>query len=221
MSDDKHLDPLLKTALNLDGSTESIKDFYAGWAETYDQKTADWHYAAPSNAIQLMQSIKKDDSLTMDPFDKQLKIMDAGCGTGQVAQKLQQQGYTNIDGFDLSEEMVEIALTLGCYGEVVGGIDINQPIRPQWSKAYDCTICIGVFTPGHVTPQAISQLQAMTRQGGLIIISTRVAYYESEGYQAVSDEMEKAGQIKLLGTLKNAAYTEDSEAHYWAYSVLA
>ncbi len=99
-------------------------------------------------------------------------------------------------------------------------IDINAPLKPEWIGAYDCTVSIGVFTPGHVPPAALTQLQKMTRPGGLIIVSTRIEYYESEHYQQFSDELEAQGKIKLLHLLKNATYTHDENAHYWVYVCL-
>lgn len=219
MGNDKNLHPRLQTGLNLDGSPESIKNFYADWAEKYDHDTSDLQYSAVGNAAHLLTTLPDSDLLTMDPADKGIKIMDAGCGTGLLATELQSRGYTYIDGFDLSEEMVDLAARLNIYNELHPNVDINLPIKKSWQHFYDCTVCVGVLTPGHAAPEALSQLVAMTKPGGLIIVSTRIAYYESTQYQEVSDRLESRGEIVLLNVLKNASYTIDSEAHYWVYAV--
>jgi 2-polyprenyl-3-methyl-5-hydroxy-6-metoxy-1,4-benzoquinol methylase len=215
----KPLHPRLKTGLNLDGSTESIVGFYADWAEQYDRDILELQYSAVENAAKLLLTLPDSEILNFNPVDKDIKIMDAGCGTGLLASELDSRGYTCIDGFDLSAEMVEQAKKLAIYRQLYPGVDINQPVGQSWRKHYHCCICIGVFTLGHVAPEALSQLLAMTRPGGLIIVSTRTAYYESTNYQAVSDGLEASGELKLLSLTRNASYTSDSDAHYWVYAV--
>jgi len=61
----------------------------------------------------------------------------------------------------------------------------------------------------------------MTKAGGLILVSTRLAYYDSSNYQQISDQLEIEQKIKLLKVDKNQPYTDDSPAHYWAYVVLS
>ena len=219
MADKEELDPRLKTALNLDGSPEAIKRFYADWAETYDEQTAEWHYAAPSHAVALLQQLDGDGRIDLIARDPGIRIMDAGCGTGTLGRLLSEAGYRHIDGFDLSEDMVDLARGTGLYGEIEGSVDINEPVRDDWKKRYDCTICVGVFTPGHVPPDSLTHLIDLTRPGGVVIVSTRVAYYESENYQEAAERFESAGQIKLLHAMKDATYTDDEREHYWVYIV--
>ena len=220
MTDDEALHPTLHAGLNLDGSPASIKQFYSNWADQYERDTTSWNYAAPVNALYLLANLPEHSELSIDPADREIEIMDAGCGTGLLARTLSDHGYRNISGFDLSEEMVEIARNLNIYRQLEGNVDINEPVRDSWRNRFDCTISIGVFTPGHVPPRALSQLVALTRTGGLVIVSTRVSYHESENYRQVSDQLEVNGKLRLIHSLRNASYTEDEKAHYWAYAVL-
>ena len=216
---DEELHPTLHTALNLDGSPEAIKKFYADWAEKYNEDTKNWRYSAPVHALYLLKNIKQQNQIIFDPDDYEINIMDAGCGTGFMGQTLADAGYKNIVGFDISQDMTDIAETLGIYNSLHGNIDINAPIPQEWEKKFDCTISVGVFTPGHVSPEALSQLAIMTRNGGTIIVSTRVAYCESENYETVSQQYEDQRLLTLIGSLKNASYTQDEKAHYWIYRV--
>lgn len=220
MSKNGNLPPTLHSALNLDGSPESIKQFYSEWADKYEEDTTNWNYAAPSNTLYLLQNLPESDCHTVDPADHNIKIMDAGCGTGLLARVLDEAGYNNIDGFDISPEMVEIARKLDIYNSLEGNIDINGQVKRGWVHQYDCTVSIGVFTPGHVPPQALSQLAVITRPGGIVIVSTRVEYYQTENFQHISDGLESRGVLKLIKTLKNASYTTDEKAHYWVYATL-
>jgi SAM-dependent methyltransferase len=221
MANDKNIPEVLHNALNLDGSPGSIKKFYAEWAENYDRDTAGLQYSAVEHVIDILQNCPPSDLLSVSPGDRGLRVMDAGCGTGLLAKGLFALGYKNIDGFDISEDMTNLAGDLGIYNQLYPHVDLNREINTDWIDCYDCTVSIGVFTPGHVSPEALSRLAFITRSGGLIIVSTRIAYYESESYQAVSDRLESEGKIKLIHTVKNASYTDDSNAHYWVYVVLS
>ena len=46
-----------------------------------------------------------------------ISILDAGCGTGGLMLYLQQQGYTHLKGFDLSQDAVDICRSRGLPAE--------------------------------------------------------------------------------------------------------
>lgn len=217
-TDKRH--PKVKQAFQLDGDEDAIKDFYADWASNYDKDTSSIHYSACDSTYNLFSSLPQSDFITIDTSNKTVKIMDVGCGTGLMGKMLNDQGYTNIDGCDLSLEMTLEADKLDVYKELTADIDINQPINPDWKDAYDVSLSVGVFTPGHVEPEALNQMIDMTKSGGLIIVSTRIAFYDTSDYQQVSDQLEEKRKIKLLRVDKDQPYTDDSPAHYWAYVVL-
>ena len=219
MSNDKR-HPQVKKAFELDGNEDAIKEFYADWAENYNKDTTGIHYSACQSTYELLTSLPGSEFQTTDLNDKSIRIMDVGCGTGLMGKKLHEHGYTNIDGCDISLEMVQEADKLAIYTQLTADIDINQPINPDWKDAYDVSMSIGVFTPGHVEPKALNQMIDMTKPGGLILVSTRLAYYDSTDYQQVSDQLEQENKIKLLKVDKDQPYTDDSPAHYWAYVVL-
>lgn len=226
-------------ALKLDGSAEALKTYYRQWAESYNHDLqGDYigasvlcdffrdsvfaHAQGDRNAV--MDAATLDAATPDAPTLADLKIADMGCGTGLVGQVLWEQGARIIDGMDLSPDMVEQArqLTKGghrVYRSLYGDVDLNQPIPAEWRQSYDVTLCCGVFTLGHVHPKALYQLLNMTRSGGVVVLSTRTSYYESSGYQAVNDEVVNDGTAHLLACLKDAPYTKDSDAHYWAYQV--
>ncbi len=51
--------------------------------------------------------------LPLFPVDKELEILDVGCGNGSLLQVLQNHGYKNLSGIDLSEEQVIMARKMG------------------------------------------------------------------------------------------------------------
>ncbi len=159
-----------------------------------------------------------------NPADQALRqqaVADVGCGTGQVGEYLADAGFAVVDGMDLSEEMVEIARQRGVYRQLTADVDLNFPLASQWDSGYAVTLCCGVFTLGHVQPDALRHLVAITRPGGLVLTSTRTAYYDESDYQTVSDEIVENAEVSLEVCLRDAPYTRDSHAHYWVYRVNA
>ena len=56
--------------------------------------------------------------------NKDIKILDAGCGTGLVGIQLKKNGYLNIDGVDLSSKLLE--LVPPNYYKKLTQIDLNK-----------------------------------------------------------------------------------------------
>ena len=47
------------------------------------------------------------------PSDESIRLIDVGCGSGHLVWWLQNEGYTNAEGIDLSPELIEAAVRLG------------------------------------------------------------------------------------------------------------
>lgn len=219
----------INKALSLDGSVAALKAYYATWAASYDSDLAG-DYTGASVLCHFFQEIafgSREDGASVLPEPgalPTLRIADVGCGTGHVGRVLYEQGVRVIDGMDLSPEMISQAARLQIngvcpYRALYADIDLNQPLPVQWQQAYDVTFCCGVFTLGHVHPTALNHLAAITRPRGLVMVSTRTTYYEASDYREVSDQLVASGVISLVARLENAPYTQDSDAHYWAYQV--
>ena len=58
--------------------------------------------------------------------NKDIKILDAGAGTGIIGEMLVQQGYRNIDTLDISEEMLNLVKQRNVY----------RPICLAYSRGY-------------------------------------------------------------------------------------
>lgn len=207
MSDDKiSVNPGIDGALHLDGDPDTIKAYYEDWAETYNDDTAATDYNGPRVAARLLKSALEDGGA---------RLLDAGCGTGLVGAELAKLGFDTIDGFDLSESMAELARATGSYRQVLGEIDIMRAEEHYDGSSYDAVLSIGVFTLGHVPPEALRVLLQLTKPDGLLVISTRTQYYDQSGFRELLDGMLEAGEVELSVRLDNAPYNEDGAAHYF------
>ena len=208
-------------ALELDSNPESIIPYYAKWSETYDEDVIDGYVGIGLISDLLHQYLQSIECQLADKKPASLRIADVGCGTGLGGKSLTALGYSNIDGFDLSPEMIEKARESGWYTELFDGVNINQPLADNFQDNYDGTVCLGTFTPGHVLPEALCQLIQMTRPNGIVVVSTRPEYYDTTDFQAVSDRIEAEGKAVLRRSYKDAPYRDDGHAHYWVYEVTA
>lgn len=220
MADESKRISSVQSALDLDSDADSIKAYYAKWADSYDDDL-DGYYTAPRMMAGLLCEVLDDEPAGIPADRSDVEIMDTGCGTGLVGDMLDRAGFRKIDGTDISQEMVDKARELDVYRSLYGDIDVNEPPRPEWIDAYDAVMSCGVFTLGHVPPEALHQLVRMARPGGVIVNSTRTSYYEETDYQQVSDDLEASGKATLVKQLRDAPYTQDGNAHYWAYQVAA
>lgn len=198
----------IDAALRLDGDPHTVKQFYADWAQNYDRDTGESVYTGPAIAAQLLrQHLPELDA----------PILDAGCGTGLVGVELKTQGYRLVDGFDLSPEMAELAAATAAYRHVVGNIDMMRAQQDYARRDYAALLCIGVFTLGHVPPQALAVLLEIVRAGGLMLISTRSHYYDQTDFQSQVDTLLAKGRLTQLQTIWDAPYNHDGDAHYWLF----
>ncbi len=207
----------IKGAHGLDGNIDQLQTYYDEWAEAYDTDVSSEAYAGPRTISEFYDRIRE----AHDPSTSRAnaKVLDAGCGTGLIGPILKEMGYKQIDGFDLSDQMIEVAKKTNSYEELLGSIDMNVKIEQYEDNEYDASLACGVFTLGHVPPESLNEMIRFTRPGGLIVVSTRKSYYNSTNFQDVVDQLEADGKVKLLEHLKDAPYITEEGAHYWAMQV--
>ena len=193
---------------------QKVRDFYQDWAKNYDIDTAESGYSGPRIAAKLFHQFHRSRG---QEVCFSLDILDAGCGTGFVGEELAKLGYKQIDGFDLSEAMALKATETGSYREVRGGIDMMLATQSYTPLSYTAVLSIGVFTLGHVPPEALRVLVELLSPGGLLVVSTRSHYYDQTNFQEVVDKLITASQLQLLKLIKDAPYNDDGDAHYWVF----
>ena len=159
-------------------SSIKLKQHYKSWANDYDQDLIDWGYAYPSQLKKIMsQDIK---------LKKSSKILDAGCGTGLVAEVLGDMNFNNLVGLDYSLDMLKIAKDKKIYTRLIQE-SLNKKTSLR-SNQFDVVLCTGVLTSGHVGAKAINELIRVTKNKGYLILSIAESIYEKLGFK---DEIEK------------------------------
>lgn len=195
VTDNKTLDKVY-TAEN----HEELMDAYKDWAENYDMDTvANFGYVAHEFTAMALERVEPE---------SKVRILDAGCGTGLVAQALKRRGYRTIDALDYSQEMLDVAATKEVYQNLMQA-DLSKPLNIE-DDVYDAVVCAGTFTYGHVDAKGFDELIRITRQDGHICFTIRDGAYEDYGYRDRMIALEKADAWELI-SMENADYLKEEK----------
>ncbi|MBM2716008.1 class I SAM-dependent methyltransferase [Mesorhizobium caraganae] len=206
----------LKDFHALDSDADRLAHFYRAWASSYELDVGRGGYCGPMIVAELAGAVQ---TAYLETQRAAIAILDAGCGTGLVGVELERLGFRLIDGIDLTEEMAEQARQTRVYRHVRGAVDLNAPLSDYSSASYDLTVCCGVFTLGHVRPDALRELARVTRPNGFIIASTRKSYAETACFEDEARRLQDAGVLVTAQCLKDGKYIKKDVAHYWVFQV--
>ena len=82
-------------------SVEETVAAYGDWAADYDRDVFD--------ELGFVGSDRIADLLAVHLGDRTAPVLDLGCGTGAVGIRLFSEGFTSIDGIDISQAMLDVA----------------------------------------------------------------------------------------------------------------
>ena len=207
----------MRGSMDLDGNVDKLQQFYATWADDYDADVASHAYDMPAMVRDTLNHAVAD--LGWGQPRSEVEVLDAGCGTGLVGDALHRNGWTNLRGVDLSAEMTTKAQRRGIYQTLTAGVDLTQPLPAALQRSAHVVTVGGVFTVGHVPPEALSIMATMVKPGGLLVASVRQAYLKTTNWHAVIDRLTKAGTLTQIVHRADQPYTMDSVADYWAWAV--
>ena len=177
----------LKTVYS-ETSSSKLNKHYKNWANLYDTDMSSWGYAYPLQLNKILTNKLK--------LKKTIKILDAGCGTGYVAEVLNKLNYKNIIGIDFSEEMLVIARSKKIYKKLICQ-SLNEKIELR-SKQFELIICTGVLTSGHVGPSAINELVRLLKPQGFFVCSIAESVYKKNGFEKAIKNLKDLVSIKSI-----------------------
>jgi predicted TPR repeat methyltransferase len=181
-----------------------IVDFYHKWADDYDHQMLDkLGYTAPGTIAAI---------LSEQLPDTQASILDIGCGTGLTCRLLADRGFSQLDGIDLSADMISVARDRGIYRDLLQG-DVNQPLALE-TASYDGVISSGTFTHGHVGPDPLDEIFRVLKPGGILACTVHQDLWQSMGFEAKFAALLKQDNASLV-SLKQGSYYRDRPVEGW------
>ena len=185
-------------------TTNEVMKYYDEWGikNKYDQDMVDWNYTGPKETVNIFQKYAKN---------KNIRIYDAGCGTGLVGVELKKTGYIDFDGADLSQKLLDL-VPKNLY-QNLSKIDLNKKIEIK-NNTYDAVMCVGTFTFGHVKPNALDEFIRITKNNGLICFTINEGIYEQYGFDKKIKELSNKKVWKIKEFFKSD-YIASKNVNAW------
>ena len=176
---------------------EDLQVVYKEWATAYDHDNDNLlGTVSQPLSVQIFQEYIKD---------KSLRIIDVGCGTGLVGVELEKGGFSNFDGIDISQEMIDIAKQRGYAQLFIGSLNVSLPCE---NNEYDAALCVGVFTHGHVGSNRLDELVRIVKPGGIVCFTVNEGVYDSYGFDSKIKNLESTNIWKILEIRKGDYMTK-------------
>ena len=150
----KFLDRIYKPDLDL-----STTQLYKEWAASYEDELNSNKYVTPRRCA---------DMLMKYCANPRIKVLDLGCGTGLSGEALHARGFHQIDGLDLSSEMLTLAKEKAIYSKLIND-DLNTLVKLD--QIYNGMIGAGVISPGHANPETINVALSLLQSPGVFVFS--------------------------------------------------
>ncbi len=159
------------------------------------------------------------------PVRGNMRILDAGVGTGIGGVELRELGYRplSIVGVDLSTKMLEQARRRGIY-EALHRACFPETSRILGDDEFDAVLCAGGFSHAAMPESALPDFVRVTRPGGMIVFSVRKSVFEESGsaIRAMIDRLAEDRRLEIVAQERGAYLPADGvEAVYFACTVLA
>ena len=191
-------------AYGLTDDNEAHVEFYRKWAADYDHEMLDkLGYTSPSTIASLL--------IEQLP-EKSSRIIDIGCGTGLTCTLLHKQGYSNLDGIDLSPDMLQVAGNRNIYQSLFTG-DLNLPLDVS-NNTYDAAVSSGTFTHGHVGAEPLEEVVRILKPGGILAITVHHDLWQSHGFEAKLKSLVSSNAIECV-TLQEGPYYNGGVLEGW------
>ena len=185
-------------------SKNKVLEYYDNWTKNsqFNQDMIDWNYTAPSNTVHLLDQYM---------LNKNLKILDAGCGSGLAGIELKNKGYTNIHGVDFSQSMLDL-IPDNVY-ETAEIADLNEPLG-YGDNTFDAVVCVGTFTYGHVKAHALNEFVRVTKKDGYICFTINEGVYAEYKFDKKIDELSKNKSWNVI-KLSKSSYIVNKNVEAW------
>lgn len=127
--------------------------------------------------LQIEEKMKSDELLfkaevlPLLPSNKNIAILDIGCGFGSLIMMLKKQGYQNLKGIDLSESQVKIARDFG-----LNEVEVNDISSYLANKENHFDVITGIDIIEHFSKDELVELLNLIKKslkpGGIAIFRT-------------------------------------------------
>ena len=184
--------------------TYEVMKYYDEWGEKnkYDKDMVEWKYSGPQETVDLFKKYNSE---------KDIKILDAGCGTGLVGVELKKNGFKYVDGVDFSQKMINL-VPQNVYKNLFK-VNLNQKVDIS-DDTYEGITCAGTFTYGHVNPPALDEMVRICKKKSYICFTINLGIYVEYGFDKKIKELEDKKFWKIIEFFKSN-YIASKDVNAW------
>jgi len=179
------------------GKSEKV---YDKWASKYDEIIDENILSTNKHAA---------DTLSKHFHNKEnVNIVDIPCGTGLTGKSLVDVGFVLIDGYDISQGMIDVAKEKGIYRNLnVGCITDTQTLGCK-ENCYDGIAAVGGISNGHINlKDALKEFSRVLKPNGVMVFTVHLHI----GIDNLLDLLKgylKNGQLDLISIEKRFYYLQ-------------
>lgn len=174
---------------DIEGDFKRQQDRFTHVAEIYDRGIGLTNYTGPSKLAEKINALFPN---------KNIKILDYGCGTGLVADNLSKFGFNDIDGLDPSKASLDVARKKNIMKKLYN-LQSNES-HAEITDKYDLIVSSGVFFVSKSYPRfkCVGDLCRLVKKGGHIVILTKNSHLEHDFVDhSVLTDLENKGILKI------------------------
>jgi len=176
-----------------DATPEEIAQYYDDWATAgYDADVLSWGYEAPQRATSMVVSHLAG---TRAASLSSARVLDAGCGTGQVGVALTTAGLCDITGGDFTPASVQAARARGVYA-AVDHLDLNGRLSFD-DDSFDVAVSVGVFSYLQDTAATLAELVRVVRPSGAVIFTQRTDLWAERNCDEILADLAASGRCDV------------------------
>ena len=178
-----------------------IKEWYAGFTpEGYNEWARVVNFTEPYHIIDNCCKNNEEGGLQLD---RNAVCLDIGSGTGIIGQAMQNAGFTNLHALDVSTNFLEAVRERGFYNEFHNfflGRGVDQ-FPENLKNTFDVITAGGVWMPGHMPKEALLDVHAALKVGGIMVTAMRMTMWtdgNAEGYKEFFEEQFASGKLEVV-----------------------
>jgi len=184
-STDEDRAKFLKEMYDLGTNNKEMMRLYSEWAKEYDTYIYNMEYSGPRKSAERVDQLNPD---------RNIRIMDAACGTGLTGVQLRSFGYKNVDALDGCPQMIEQAKKKHVYDNITCCM-MGEDRLPFDDATYDITMSCGACHLGHIPGVALLELSRITKPGGYMVF----LYYNPDVENRAYDIYDYAKKLESDG----------------------
>ena len=161
---------------------------YDDWAGSYDAELGENAYQTPGRVAAALKQALAGEA-------KAARILDFACGTGLSGAALHAQGFTEIDGCDVSQGMLDVAKDKQVYGALIK-TPLGPP-PPELIAGYDAVIAVGAISPGAAPASCLTAIMDALSPGARLAVSYNELALKEDGYKAALDAVLARPDVRL------------------------